>query len=161
MHVKNTFDNFCMNPVWLSRSDLSASKSSPVVSLLAEPLHEAEAVCGAAQFVLREQHVGHHLDLCRARLPRRRQPDVWEGPHRHSIYSQRTVRRKKDFIKDVLVTVAFSDPQIETTRTHLPNLYLFQWQLWTLDNRDNLSNTITPGKKWKMNSASPLLSNTT
>lgn len=44
-------------------SDLRAAEPSAVVPLSAEPLHEAQAFGHQIQFVLREQHVGGHLDV--------------------------------------------------------------------------------------------------
>ena len=81
-------DHFLFLFFWILVSHLSAPESPPGVPLLAEPLHEAEPLCDEAQFVLREQHVGRHLDVRRARLPRGRQAAVWGRPHRHAIFSQ-------------------------------------------------------------------------
>lgn len=64
---ENILIYFCF---WVRVSDLSTSESPLVVPLLAEPLHEAEAIGEETQSVLREQKVGRHLDVCGARLPR-------------------------------------------------------------------------------------------
>lgn len=53
----------------VSVSHLSAPEAPPVVTLLAEPLHELHTFRDQTKFVLGQQYVGRHLDVCRARLP--------------------------------------------------------------------------------------------
>lgn len=55
----------------VAESHLSAPEAPPVVTLLAEPLHEFHTFRDQTEFVLGQQYVGRHLDVCGARLPRR------------------------------------------------------------------------------------------
>lgn len=69
----------------VSASHLSAPVAPHVVTLLAQPLHEFHTFRDQTEFVLGQQYVGRHLDVCGARLPGRRHARILGRPRGNAI----------------------------------------------------------------------------